>query len=147
MKRTLLPIDALAAWASLSGVETDGVAVRKLAATKPIADARDGGAGHGKYTDRGSGMVATERLVGGDDELGVEGGGGDSKGEEEEGKEGAGCELRLRRLAMVPRDLVLSRERVEECAKVDGWLDEVLRAVGEFGKVCIWMYRLTWMMK
>ena len=38
-------------------------------------------------------------------------------------------------LIVVPRDLLLSRERVELQAKSDRWLREVLDALGEFGRV------------
>jgi hypothetical protein len=38
-------------------------------------------------------------------------------------------------LMVVPRDLILSRERVEIQAKSDRWLREVLDALGEFGRV------------
>lgn len=38
-------------------------------------------------------------------------------------------------LMVVPRDLILSRERVELQAKSDRWLREVLDALGEFGRV------------
>ena len=38
-------------------------------------------------------------------------------------------------LMVVPRDLILSRERVELQAKSDRWLRELLDALGEFGRV------------
>jgi len=38
-------------------------------------------------------------------------------------------------LMMVPRDMILSRERVELQAKSDKWLREVLGACGDFGRV------------
>ena len=41
-------------------------------------------------------------------------------------------------LMMIPRDMILSRERVELQAKSDKWLREVLSACGDFGRVsCI----------
>jgi hypothetical protein len=39
-------------------------------------------------------------------------------------------------LMVIPRDLILSRERVELQAKSDRWLREVLDALGELGRVC-----------
>lgn len=38
-------------------------------------------------------------------------------------------------LLSVPSDLVLSKEQVEQCAKTDARLKEVLDAVGAFGQV------------
>lgn len=38
-------------------------------------------------------------------------------------------------LMMVPRDMILSRERVELQAKSDKWLREVLEAAGEYARV------------
>ena len=38
-------------------------------------------------------------------------------------------------LLTVPRDLILSLERVQECAKVDKDFREVLESLGDFGRV------------
>lgn len=39
-------------------------------------------------------------------------------------------------LMTIPREMILSRERVELQAKSDKWLREVLDATGEYGRVC-----------
>ncbi len=43
-----------------------------------------------------------------------------------------------RELLTVPRDLILSLERVREHAKVDRDFREVLEALGDFGRVGLW---------
>ena len=42
-----------------------------------------------------------------------------------------------RALLSVPRDLILSLERVQQHAKVDKDLREVLETLGDFGRVCL----------
>lgn len=63
--------------------------------------------GHSRFEGGGEGVLADRDLTGGD--------------------EGP--------LMVVPRDMILSRERVELQAKSDKWLREVLDAAGEYAKV------------
>jgi len=44
-------------------------------------------------------------------------------------------EVAVAPLMVVPREMILSFERIEELKRMDGWHDELLKAVGEFGRV------------
>ncbi|PWY77539.1 SET domain-containing protein [Aspergillus heteromorphus CBS 117.55] len=108
MKRDYLPIETLSAWTRLNGIAVEGVAFRKLRAD-------DG-------TDKGSAIVATGSQNGG--------GNGERPESEESGVVAPGVTVLLR----VPSDLVLSLGFVEDYAKSDRQLREVLEAVGGVGR-------------
>lgn len=111
MKRQYLPIEALPAWARLNGITFHGVAFEKLVASSSNSDPD-------AAEDKGSAVVATEEKYNGDP--------GDDDDETS----------RAEILVKVPPDMVLSLRFVEDCAKVDRYLRDVLEAVGDYGRVC-----------
>lgn len=108
--REVLPIGALPAWVKLNGVSFRGVEVKQL-------QAADG-------TDKGSAVVATCAKFA-----------DSSFPNAEMGREEQDAQPEV--LMVVPKDLILSLDLVQTCAKSDRYLREVLDAVGEFGKVSI----------
>jgi len=110
MKRQYLPIEVLPAWARLNGITFHGVAFEKLVASSSTSDPD-------AAEDKGSAVVATEEKYNGD------------PGDDDD--ENSRAEILIR----VPPDMVLSLGFVENCAKVDPYLRDVLEAVGEYGRV------------
>ena len=55
---------------------------------------------------------------------------------EERGSDDSGSQSHPEVLIKLPSDLILSLEAVRNYAKSDRYLQEVLEAVGDFGKVC-----------
>jgi hypothetical protein len=106
MKRAFLPIEALPSWARLNGIEFYDVAFQRI------------GSGEAGAPDRGSAVFGTtdrSQAIRADDE-------GPTKPREET-------------LIKVPPDMVLSLGLVEDYAKSDKWLREVLDAMEGYGKV------------
>jgi hypothetical protein len=112
MKRQFLPIEVLPAWARLNGVTFHGVAFEKLFGSSSVSDVAE---------DKGSAVIAKEEKYNGDLES-------------DDGEKGENPRAEI--LIRVPPDLVLSLGFVEDCAKADRYLRDVLEAVGEFGRVC-----------
>jgi hypothetical protein len=115
MKREFLPVEALHTWAKLNGIEFHGVAVQRLKYDKPGA------------ADRGSAVLATEPRS------------HDAKRVDDRDPAITSEET----LIKVPPDMVLSLKVVEDCAKSDKWLREVLYAVEDFGRV---YFLLSWLL-
>lgn len=88
-------IDVLPTWATFNGVKFNGVKVGPLPG----------------YEDRGSTVIADEKLQGGEAEP----------------------------LLVVPKELIISRQNIELIAKSDHHLRELLEALGDFGRV--WQFQ------
>lgn len=112
MKRETLPIDALVPWARINGVQLNNVTFRKPESSGGLKQVAENEA----TTDRGAALVATTDMNSSfyDQQRGI---------------------ASLDVLMKVPRDLVLSFERVKELATVDKHVKEVLDAAGELGSV------------
>lgn len=106
MKREFLSVKALPAWAKLNGIEFHGVAIQQ---------APNGESG---APDRGSAVYATE-----------------AHPQATNADDGHPTEPHEETLIEVPPDMVLSLSLVEDYAKSDRWLREVIDAMEEYGKV------------
>jgi hypothetical protein len=84
-------IDVLPTWATFNGVKFNRVKIGPLPG----------------YEDRGSTVIADDKLQGGNAEP----------------------------LLVVPKDLIISRQNIELLAKSDHHLRELLEALGDFGRV------------
>ncbi|PYI28574.1 SET domain protein [Aspergillus indologenus CBS 114.80] len=114
MKRAHLPIETLPAWVRLNGIGVESVVFGTLGAEHHHEnDTSDSNSNGNSYSNKGTGIIATEDRAGGETALGA---------------------VDTGVLLKVPPDLILSLETVHGYAKSDGRLRAVLDAVGEFGR-------------